>query len=202
MKYYGSHRCGASLYKADVVITAAHCVEGINAKDLSIRAGTNGVNAETSRKVVSYTIHENYGNLDFDVAVLKLDSALPLTAGKIETIELASNDPKEGEQCFVTGWGALKEGGGSPKQLQGVKVPVVDRTKCNDAYGSGITKRMICAGIDAGGKDSCQGDSGGPLTINGKLAGIVSWGYGCARPGYPGVYANVAELASWIVKHS
>lgn len=43
------------------------------------------------------------------------------------------------------------------------------------------------------------GDSGGPLTANGALAGVVSFGNGCALPGYAGVYASVPELRSWIV---
>jgi len=45
-----------------------------------------------------------------------------------------------------------------------------------------------------GGKDTCQGDSGGPLwfieTVDGKekmfVAGVVSYGDGCAKAGKPG----------------
>ena len=57
---------------------------------------------------------------------------------------------------------------------------------------------MICAGFAAGGHDACLGDSGGPLVIGSQLVGIVSWGIGCGRPNFPGVYTSTGNLRTWI----
>lgn len=60
---------------------------------------------------------------------------------------------------------------------------------------------QLCAG--AGGVDSCQGDSGGPLVLRNAgpapvQVGVVSWGFGCARPDSPGIYMRVSAYAGWI----
>jgi cell division septation protein DedD len=50
-----------------------------------------------------------------------------------------------------------------------------------------------------------QGDSGGPLIceINGNavLAGVTSWGIGCARAGSPGEWAKVSNYLDWMNSH-
>ena len=92
---------------------------------------------------------------------------------------------------------------GAFKSKNQVTVPVVSDDHCRDSYGqSDITDSMICAGLDQGGKDSCQGDSGGPFMCGNQLSGIVSWGYGCAMAGYPGVYTQTSYFIDWIMENA
>ena len=52
-----------------------------------------------------------------------------------------------------------------------------------------------------------QGDSGGPLMCQVEpllpwmQVGVVSFGQGCARKHFPGVYARVESYISWIQSH-
>ena len=73
---------------------------------------------------------------------------------------------------------------------------------CKESYGENSIweESMLCAG--EAGKDSCEGDSGGPLTYNDVHVGIVSWGQGCALPGYPGVYAQTEAFLDFIRQNS
>ncbi|XP_033215825.1 trypsin-7-like [Belonocnema kinseyi] len=211
LQAYGFSYCGGSIVSETWVLTAGHCTVSYPAKWISVRAGTTHFSSGgTVHPVAKVVRHENYrtnlyGVPENDVALLQLKTPFELGTSR-QPIALFEQDEEavEGSLATITGWGAVREGGSISNVLQTVDVPIISKTVCNDAYESygGVPTGQICAAYPEGGKDACQGDSGGPLTIAGKLAGIVSWGNGCARPGYPGAYTEVAAYRTWIIENA
>ncbi|XP_057656010.1 trypsin-1-like [Diorhabda carinulata] len=203
--------CGASLINNRYCLTAAHCVNGF-AKDRITAVfldhdRSNSFETNTvSRKIKNIYRHRGYatgGAYNNDIALLELDQEVPFT-GLLKPVCLPPIGKSfTGSQGIVTGWGATKQNGQTSNRLREVKVPIMSNIDCRKTgYGNKITDNMMCAGYQGGLKDSCQGDSGGPLhTKNGsfhQIVGIVSWGEGCAKPNYPGVYTRVNRYISWI----
>ncbi|XP_062382916.1 tryptase-2-like [Sardina pilchardus] len=106
-------------------------------------------------------------------------------------------------ECWVIGWGDVDENHhlGGEKTLQQLRLPLVDDNTCRQAYPK-TNDNQLCAGYMEGGKDACQGDSGGPLVCMSRgqfvQVGVVSFGSGCARRGYPGVYTRVYNYMQFI----
>nr|AXF35732.1 serine protease 6 [Holotrichia oblita] len=204
LQLLGGHWCGGAIISDTVILSAAHCVSWPQSW-YNVRAGSSFHNSGGSLVEISTIIvHPDYNpsNLDNDITIIRLSSSLSFSAS-ISPIALASENEiiPEGTSSVVSGWGALEENGPAPIQLQAVTVPIVSQENCNDLYRDhplSILDSMICAGFPEGGRDACQGDSGGPLTANGLLIGLVSWGEGCARATYPGVYANIANVRGFI----
>lgn len=207
-----AHFCGGTVYSPTWIITAAHCVVGNAPKDIVIVAGTHilgvGGTRHNVERIISKLDYNKPVPQDNDIALLQLREPLVLgNAVKAIPLVTATDEPfllHKGTPLIVTGWGATAENGSPVRDLRYVEVPFVERETCNRplAYDGQITNNMICAGLDVGGKDSCQGDSGGPLTVDTrfdpKLAGVVSWGNGCAQANHVGVYTRVANYAKWI----
>jgi secreted trypsin-like serine protease len=186
--------CGGSLVKRNLVVTAAHCSDTVTADQVQVLTGTQDLDGTgTRRDVTSITIHPNWdpNTNDYDVAVWELSS----NANGIPLATIPNSDPPVGTKLLATGWGNTQSSPPFPVELHEVKVPTVSRADCNDAdsYDGDITQRMICAGLEAGGKDTCQGDSGGPLAQGSSLIGITSFGTGCALPEFFGVYTRVSN---------
>lgn len=202
LHYQGEFKCGGSLVRNNAVLTAAHCVKGSNVKAMRVHADTiNLADAGVVRTVKNALISKTYNAaiLNYDVAMLILSSAIP--SASFTTIALDKSAVAVGTSCLVIGHGYTREDGVVSRQLQEVYVPVVSRAVCQRKYrGTGsITQYMMCAS-EPGKKDSCSGDSGGPMVCNGKQAGIVSWGMGCGRVKYPGVYTDISKVYSFIEK--
>lgn len=210
LQSYGFSFCGGSIISNNWILTAGHCIS-VPSEWITIRAGTNKLNSGGSEHAIVKVIrHENYktgkyGVPENDVALIQLATPLEFDATR-QPIKIFNQNEEAvvGAMSIITGWGRTKEGGTSATVLQTVEVPIVSKESCHIAYESygGLPQGEICAAFPEGGKDACQGDSGGPLTIGGRLAGIVSWGNGCAKKGYPGVYTEVAAYHDWIMKNS
>ncbi|XP_030383359.1 trypsin-1 [Scaptodrosophila lebanonensis] len=204
-----SHICGGSIIDKQWILTAAHCTYGKTADRLRIRLGSSEASHHGELlRVKKIVQHEkfNYTNVDYDFSLLELEHEIEFDATK-KAIMLPNDSQMflDGEVCFVSGWGNTQTILESRDWLRQVEVPLVNQQLCSEKYKQygGVTERMICAGFLEGGKDACQGDSGGPMVNEaGVLVGVVSWGYGCAKPDFPGVYARVTYARDWIKEHS
>ncbi|XP_011053684.1 PREDICTED: serine proteinase stubble-like isoform X2 [Acromyrmex echinatior] len=212
------HKCGAALLNENWAITAAHCVESVPPSELLLRIGEHDLANEDEpygyqeRRVQIVASHPQFDarTFEYDLALLRFyDPLLPFQPNVLPICLPDDDETYVGRTAYVTGWGRLYDEGPLPSVLQEVAVPVINNTVCeamykNAGYIEHIPHIFICAGWRNGGFDSCEGDSGGPMVIQRArdkrwiLAGIISWGIGCAAPNQPGVYTRISEFRDWI----
>ncbi|WP_030816474.1 S1 family peptidase [Streptomyces sp. NRRL F-2799] len=198
----GNQFCGGTLVSAKKVVTAAHCMVGESTSSVRVVGGRtylNGTNGTVS-PVSKIWINPDYTDATRgdDVAVLTLSTSMPYTPVSYVSSSQTSVYAA-GTTARILGWGTTSENGSSSNQLRTATVPIVSDSSCRSSYGSDFVQSdMVCAGLTSGGVDTCQGDSGGPLIIGGVLAGITSWGEGCAEAGYPGVYTRLTTFSSLV----
>lgn len=196
--------CGGAMFTKQIVLTAGHCVDGTGpTNDITATIGVVDLSDPAAIKVDSTDVFRpaeyedaTQGN---DWALIKLEQEVDAP-----TLPIATTPDSNNGTFTVAGWGAQREGGGQSRILLKAEVPFVDDGQCQQAYPDLNLEHSLCAGNwDRGGVDTCQGDSGGPMfrtDAAGTLVqvGIVSWGEGCARPRFPGVYSEVSTFAAAI----
>ena len=145
--------------------------------------------------------------------------------GKVDWLssQTEANSIVRGTAALISGWGSTVDcqsnpqrctdlrnsSAGSllllPAQLQWARVNIDGCLSGTSRHlAEDITPNMLCAAAPVTQQDSCQGDSGGGMTVTAAdgrgqvLAGITSWGRGCAQEGFPAVYTRVARYDQWI----
>ncbi|XP_075144916.1 serine proteinase stubble [Haematobia irritans] len=217
--FSSTHRCGGALINENWIATAGHCVDDLLISQIRIRVGEYDfahvqeqlpyIERGVSKKVVHPQY--NFFTYEYDLALVKMEQPLEF-APHVSPICLPQTDSLLiGMNATVTGWGRLSEGGTLPSVLQEVSVPIVSNDNCKSMFLRAgrqefIPEIFLCAGYENGGQDSCQGDSGGPLQVKSQnghyfLAGIISWGIGCAEANLPGVCTRISKFVPWIMEN-
>jgi secreted trypsin-like serine protease len=207
-----AHFCGGALLHPRWVVTAAHCADGKRPETIEVLSGSVDLDSPEMashpvRRIVVHPDYRAWSGDDHDIALLELET--PRFAERI--LPVPPSGKIEGEEGVVPGWGVTAESSRTtPAELREVALPVVSNETCNAAfnaydsrfYDDPVTENMVCAGPAEGGRDACYGDSGGPLMVflegRWRLAGIVSWGEGCAEPDLYGVYTRVSRYLDFL----
>merc|ERR550539_275828 len=217
--FSSTHRCGGALLNEYWVASAGHCVDDLMISQIRVRMGewdfssTTEPNEHIEHKVVKKIVHPKYNFFTYenDLALVKTERRVRFADNIIPICLPGNDDLLIGEFGTVAGWGRLSEGGVLPSILQHVSVPILSNEKCKNMFLKAgrhevIPEIFMCAGYENGKMDSCQGDSGGPLVVRGRdgrwfLAGIISWGIGCAEPNLPGVCTRISKFRGWMLQN-
>ncbi|XP_055299882.1 serine protease 1-like [Sitodiplosis mosellana] len=211
----GNHCCGGTWIRfgnRSQILTAAHCIFvddqlipesflhllQIMGDDLSISKSSPGPRRQIG-KVRKIVPHPQYSpdTLHDDIAMIFLDKPFKETS-TFGSIQVADENVVDNQTCSIAGWGTTAKS----IELLIANVSVVPREICNGAHSHDgkVGPHAFCAGSMHGGTDTCQGDSGGGITRQNRLVGVVSWGRGCGRKTFPGIYTNAYEYRDWIEK--
>jgi trypsin len=204
-------QCGAVLVHDDYLLTAAHCERQSHPFYKRVYFASTKIRQGILRIVQHTNSHPAYlpSLQDYDFSLLKLSASALVdehgrpTGVQILPINRNATVPFPGDPLQTMGFGKLTEDQKDlSSTLQEARVEYIEDATCEKDYGPDhfFNQVMFCGGLLTGGKDTCQGDSGGPVVdvTRGVLAGIVSYGIGCGREGFPGVNSRVSAVADWI----
>nr|ABV60301.1 putative chymotrypsin [Lutzomyia longipalpis] len=194
------HSCGGSIIDERWVITAAHCIKGVQTSALTVVAGTNDLTKEGVKYYPEqFFIHSRYDKPSFanDVGLIKLTERVKFT-DKVKKIEYDYRIVPDGAVVRLTGWGRLSAGGPIPNLLQTINLHYVNHNDCQSYFGAvnSVDIGHLCT-FEGKGQGACNGDSGSPLVYDNRLVALTNWGVPCAT-GLPDAHCRISYYHDWI----
>ncbi|XP_023242433.1 chymotrypsin-like protease CTRL-1 [Centruroides sculpturatus] len=203
--------CGATVITDSHLLTAAHCLYGmeknlkemcllINAYDTSQNEGD-----QEARNICNVRLHPRYdcNNYDNDIAIVNFEPPLSL-GSRLRAISLPPPNFyfTEGLTVIAWGWGGKTPDDTGVDTLQEARLSIISENSCKRYFL--ITSDNICAKRKDG--NACHGDSGGSVLLehyNYYIAcGVISRGYKCGGLNTPDIYTNVAKYVTWIYENT
>ncbi|GAA3524527.1 trypsin-like serine protease [Amycolatopsis ultiminotia] len=178
----GEEICSATIIAPDWILTARHCTQGAEGKDITFHVGD--LDQTKGTEVKATAVHESE---EADISLVQIDQQVETDYAPLGS----EGDVKVGDEAEVYGWGATctdkPEIECQSQQLKVAKVNV-NSIDCPD----GAAGTSVCA--DRGDGITAGGDSGGPMYANGKQVGVASTS---DRQSYT-AYINVTLYRDWI----
>lgn len=190
--------CTGSILNDDTILTAAHCLDGMQA--IEVRFGPSFFAPTFVRSETTFKMHDSYlenseNEFDtYDVGLVHFEGGLP--EGYVSNQILNANALiQDGQNVILSGYGVTNGwlGTGSGTLRVAETVPVKNSKYAQTEIELNQSKRE-------GGHGGCYGDSGGPafIRINGQLLlwGVTSRGEnGCDKTS---IYTDLRTHSEWI----
>jgi MYXO-CTERM domain-containing protein len=202
----GEQGCTGVLVAPDVVLTAAHCIDGsLN----EVLLGVNDLRHQGERIRVMRRVPYPDWSRSYDIGVLVLERASNVTPRAL-AVDCIEPYVQNSAPVAIVGYGAVNSSGTQYDDRMMEAETIITDLGCL-ASGRGCVNAIRPDGeLGAGGMgiDSCLGDSGGPLyllTDRGPfLVGLTSRGYtgSTTTCSEGGIYVRPAAVLDWIEQES